>query len=221
MDRQIEPKLSAVSSRADRSQGRWTPRLAHRLLMLCAAACLIPSTPAAAQMIFNVSSYNDLWPSDDLTSVFGASSFIDDSSGCGHSGYNTTAMMITPDERQFLASGSLSGYPSGPTNGVEGVYTEVGTMQFHCSCVGTVGAGGDQQCLARSKHKPAAPPSGGPLASEGATRESGGSIIAKSRPEGAGLERSRANRIVIQTSAVLTLSSLRPNRSDVGGASAK
>ena len=126
-------------------------QLARRLLM-SALAGLIASASALAQgqhMVFNVSSYHDVWASADFSTVYGSSSFIDNSSGCGHSGYNTSAFIVTPDGRRFFGGGYLSGYPSGLTNGVVGTYSEVGSIQFQCSCVGTVGSGGsDQVCLA-------------------------------------------------------------------------
>ena len=168
MDRPTESQRSAATSRAGSRPGLWVLPLAHRLLV-GALVSLISSAPLLAQgqhMVFNVSSYHDVWASADFSTVYGSSSFIDNSSGCGHSGYNTSAFIVTPDGRRFFGGGYLSGYPSGLTNGVVGTYSEVGTIQFQCSCVGTVGSGGsDQVCLAHLDRQHRGPGAEQPLAS--------------------------------------------------------
>ena len=76
-------------------------------------------------------------------------STIDNSTGCGHSGYGTTDTIYTPDGRSFSGGGGLTGQTSGPTDDVIGDYTDEGQLSFQCSCVGTVGYGGGiKACLA-------------------------------------------------------------------------
>ena len=120
------------------------------VLLCCLAAGLVWASEARAQMQFNVSSYNQISLSSDGSTVYGTSSFIDNSVGCGHSGYATTATLITPDSTRFSGGGYLYGNTTAPYD-TSGTYTELGQLSFHCSCVGTVGSGGDSQCVAHLK----------------------------------------------------------------------
>ena len=205
MDRLTEVQLSAAN------RGAVLPALSSwqlaRHLLMCALASLIAPVPVLAQgqhMVFNVSSYHDVWASADFSTVYGSSSFIDNSSGYGHSGYNTSAFIVTPDGRRFFGGGYLSGYPSGLTNGVVGTYSEVGTIQFQCSCVGTVGSGGsDQACLAHLDRQHSGPRAEQPLASlkrpEGADAHVSSSKPAESMREGSPAK-------IMEISSVVTVS---------------
>ena len=209
MGRPTESQASTANRRAGSWPGSSASRLARRLLM-CALAGLIPCAPGLAQgqhMVFNVSSYHDVWASADFSTVYGSSSFIDNSSGCGHSGYATSAFIVTPDSRRFSAGGYLSGYPSGPTNAVVGTYTEVATVQFHCSCVGTVGSGGsDQVCLAHLDGQHRCPTAGEPLACPKRTQGSDARVSDGSTGKPAEPRRDEPRSMVVEVSSVLTVS---------------
>lgn len=114
--------------------------------------CTILPVPAAAQMVYNVSVYSDISVSG--FQVYGSSSTVDLSTGCGHGSYVTSAKIITPDGRQYSSSGYLSSTVSAPVD-VRGLFTVQGTVQFYCSCFGNVGGGGppSQVCITSNEHK--------------------------------------------------------------------
>jgi hypothetical protein len=99
-------------------------------------------------MIFNISGYEQVWFSNDFTTVYGSSTWIDNSQGCVHSNQDTTVTLITPDGSRYSANGYMSAWTSG-SSGDGGEYTADGLLLFRCSCSGNVGVGGDTSCLAR------------------------------------------------------------------------
>ena len=115
--------------------------------------------------------------------------------------------LSSPDSRRFSAGGYLSGYPSGPTNAVVGTYTEVATVQFHCSCVGTVGSGGsDQVCLAHLDGQHRCPTAGEPLACPKRTQGSDARVSDGSTGKPAEPRRDEPRSMVVEVSSVLTVS---------------
>lgn len=113
-------------------------RSAARMIVLLAA-----SIAARAQMIYNVSVYNDA--STDGATLYSVSTTVDNSTGCSaHGSYTTTATLTSPMGAQ--ASNGTAGmvsYASMGINGVTGDYTATGTVQFYCGCfMHWVGGGG-------------------------------------------------------------------------------
>ena len=175
-----------------------------RPLLLCLGTALLGAFPASGQMHFAVSVYNQVSASEDFTTVYGYSSFADSSSGCSHTGYALTTFLVTPDFREFYGTG---GYVSAPTDGLVGIYTEAATLQFHCSCVGNVGVGGeDQQCLAHLDHQHRGPAPEQPLASLKRARgaDAHASNVSAAKPAEPGREGPRS--VTMEVSSVLTLS---------------
>jgi hypothetical protein len=117
-------------------------------MVLCIAALLFLPAAARAQMQFRISAYDQISMSTDGTTIYGTSSFVDQSQGCGHSNYSAVGTVYTPDGREYPGpGGGLTSYVFAPTDGVGGTYTEAGVMTFHCSCVGNVEFGGSAaQC---------------------------------------------------------------------------
>ena len=175
------------------------------LLRLCLVALFLAPSAAHAQMVFRISSYNQVWSNANFTTLYGTSTFIDQSTGCGHAGYSTVTMVVTPDGRQFYGSGYLSANTSGPTNGVGGTYTDVGTLHFNCSCVGSVGAGGqDQACLGRLQSQ--RPLTAQLPSSSGAPGRPDASRLPGPCPrDSRGLQQSRAQPTAVEVSSAIAM----------------
>jgi hypothetical protein len=117
------------------------------LFGLVIAAVLLNAYPLVAQcqMQYNISVYSDGDVSSDLSTVFGYSTTVDNSTlcSCDHSNYETTVSLYNPggSELQSTQSGLESSVEMS-TNNVMGTYEVIGTVAFYCSCAGNVGGGG-------------------------------------------------------------------------------
>lgn len=98
------------------------------------------------QMQYNASVYNDATLSEDLSTIYGVSTLVDNSTGCGHGQYSTTIQAIGPNG--LIDSVTVSGFAANltvATGGVAGTYHMLGTGQFFCSCFYRyVGTGGPE-----------------------------------------------------------------------------
>jgi hypothetical protein len=124
-----------------------------RLLIaqLMTAGCLIayPTLVHAQTMSFSV--YTDASSPDDLT-LYMTANVVDNSSGCSHGGYTTTAHITSPSGR--VAMSTQSGLQS--TTSLQ-ILAESGDFQldtsgqYTCSCIfgGTAGYGGSAQVQPR------------------------------------------------------------------------
>ncbi len=116
--------------------------LSYRLV----PASLLSSPRARLKLVqngmnYNVSMYNDAW--SDAGVVYGTSTTNDNSSGCFHGNYTTTAGMTTPggNGTSQISSGMVSNVQL-PLDSY-GTYWVYGSVGFYCSCVnGTIGGGG-------------------------------------------------------------------------------
>lgn len=79
----------------------------------------------------------------DGTAVYNSVSVQDNSTGCGHSGYSTTATIYDPSGSQASSGGSgFSASASMPLN-ADGNFNFGGSVTYYCSCIqNTAGAGG-------------------------------------------------------------------------------
>lgn len=124
-------------------KGRDKAKLAIILLVLGIAA-IRPPNALGQQMSFSV--YNDIdvsWPSS--PAVYNFASVLDNSWGCSHWSYYSTAKVVSPTNRQ--ATSSVSGL--NPTVSLsftdeEGEWYAVTTGTYSCSCIygGTASFGG-------------------------------------------------------------------------------
>ncbi|HTS65611.1 MAG TPA: hypothetical protein VMH28_26495 [Candidatus Acidoferrales bacterium] len=112
------------------------------------AAVLLSAAPLAGQgcqMQFSVSVYTDGSVSDDLSTVYGYSNFVDNSTlcSCTHGNYGSQVSIYPPSGSS--ASNQQSGTESSTyisTFGTLGTYTVVGLGSLTCSCFGPVQTGG-------------------------------------------------------------------------------
>ena len=115
--------------------GRWS--------YLPAVFCLV-ALPCAAQ-VMNFSVYTVGTLSSDGSTIFNSVTVQDNSSGCTHSGYITSANISSPDGR-YAPSGGWSGMVANTniaTNSVFGNYALSGSISYYCSCFRNIaGAGG-------------------------------------------------------------------------------
>jgi hypothetical protein len=121
--------------------------------VVVAAVCLVAPSPVSAQMVFRLSVYNQATLSTDGQTVYGVTTSADNSTlgQCGHSNYDTQTTLITPLGVHY--SSNSAGFAASVSGlfDVAGDYTEVGLLQFHCSCAGNIGVGQSAEtCLARS-----------------------------------------------------------------------
>jgi hypothetical protein len=108
------------------------------------------ATPAAAQtMSFSVN--NDTALAGDGLYLYG--DVVDDSSGCSHGGYSTTAEIYSPSGRSASSQSSgLSASTFLALNGESGDYTVDTRGTYQCSCIfgGTAGYGNTQHVTPRT-----------------------------------------------------------------------
>jgi len=91
---------------------------------------------AQCQMQYNVSVYADGSVSDDLSTVYGYSNFVDSSIRCGatHSSYSSITTIYPPSDSsaQHQTSGTESNVQIA-TNGVQETYEVEGDASLYCS----------------------------------------------------------------------------------------
>lgn len=109
-----------------------------QLFKLVIPALLLSAAPLAAQcrMAYSVSVYTDGSVSDDLSTVYGYSNFVDNSTLCGytHSNYQSIVTIYAPDGS--YVSNQNAGTESSTnvaTSGSLGTYNVVGTASLYCS----------------------------------------------------------------------------------------
>lgn len=120
------------------------PIIRHVLVIqLVSLAGLVPAPALAQTMSFSV--YTD--PASGSGYVYVSSSVLDNSSGCSHWGYLTTAKIYSPSSRSAQSTnGGLSASTSLSLSGEFGTYTTVTTGSYNCSCIfgGLASYGGGQ-----------------------------------------------------------------------------
>ena len=120
-----------------------------QLLAFAILAMLLSAVSLAAQcqMVYRVSVYTDGSVSSDLSTVYGYTNAVDNSTLCSYSHYNyqMVATIYAPDG-SHASSAPQSGFQanvSKATNGQMGIYQQVGTESFYCTgAAATVYAGG-------------------------------------------------------------------------------
>ena len=118
-----------------------------RLLCLAGLALVFSAAPLTAQchMQYNVSVYTDGSVSGDLSTVYGSSSFVDNSTLCGatHSNYQSLVTIYAPGGSNVSNQNSgMESNTSMLTNGVLGTYDVVGDAYLDCSIGGEIESGG-------------------------------------------------------------------------------
>ena len=94
---------------------------------------LLVGTAHAGTMSFSV--YSDGAINSSLTLVYNYSNVFDNSSGCTHSNYSTTATIVSPSNRTAtLQSSGLHSTTSLSINGEYGTYNFTTSGTFFCGC---------------------------------------------------------------------------------------
>lgn len=86
-------------------------------------ALRLPSLLCAQQMVYKVSVYNQATLSSDYSTLYGVTTVVDNSIGCGHSQYSTILAAVGPNGPlgNVTASGFVANI-SVSTGGVTGTY---------------------------------------------------------------------------------------------------
>lgn len=112
-------------------------------LIMFLGALLSLADPCRAQMIYNISVYNDVTTDGDM--LYAVTTTVDNSTGCqAHGAYSTTARLISPGGTEAVnTSSGMVASTSMAIAGQTGDFTALGSVQLYCGCfMRWVGGGG-------------------------------------------------------------------------------
>jgi hypothetical protein len=96
---------------------------------------LTPSLATSATMSFSV--YTAATTGNNETRLYMSASVVDNSQGCSHGNYETTARIVSPSNRTATSTSSgLQASTSIAINAEVGTYQMVTTGCYRCSCIG-------------------------------------------------------------------------------------
>jgi hypothetical protein len=109
------------------------PHIAVAALML--ALCVVWPSPGVCQTM-SFSTYNDINADSDLTTLYGYGSVDDNSSGCSHYNFLTTASIYSPSNRSSSsAQGGYEATTSLSFDAEEGDWAVSDYTTYNCSCM--------------------------------------------------------------------------------------